>query len=114
MFQKFMMRAGLAVALGFGLVASAQAGDGEDRKIQLVNETSFDIVVFQASRVSANDWEEDIFGDKILPAGETANVDLDDGTGACLFDFRFVFSDETVTTAANVNVCKVGSYYVRE
>jgi hypothetical protein len=59
--------------------------------------------------VGTNDWEEGIFGVDVLPSGERVTIDIDDGSGACRFDFRAVFADGDEAVKGNVNVCGVSS-----
>lgn len=104
----------LALA-GFALLAApALHADEHDRRVVITNETSYAIVEFYASRVSTDSWEEDLLGDRVLRSGEAGVFNFDDGTGACLFDFKAVFSDGDVVYSQGVNTCKLANYYFRE
>jgi len=85
-----------------------------DRHVKIVNDTSVEIVEFYGSRVGAKTWEEDILGSDTLRPGETVNVNFDDGTGFCKFDFRAVFADGDVLVRKNINVCDIGTYRYHE
>ena len=100
--------AALAVCL------SSAPASALDRRIVIINDTSYDIVEFYGSHVDAKTWEEDILGRDILRAGESVSVNFDDGTGYCMFDFRAVFSDGDVLIRERINVCEVGTYRYRE
>lgn len=89
------------------LVATAAAAD---RNVEIVNATSTTIKMFFASNVDAKKWQEDILGDDVLRPGESVNVNIDDGTTHCNFDFRAIFVDGQDTTKHDVNVCKVGRF----
>ena len=67
-----------------------------------------------ASNTGTNSWEEDILGVDTLAAGDTANIDVDDSTGACHFDFKAVFDDGTSSVAHDINVCTTVSYTYTE
>ena len=100
-----------AVAIMAASVTSAQA---EDRHVAVVNGTSHTMVSFFASNTGTNSWEEDILGVDTLDAGATANIDIDDATGACHFDFKAVFDDGTSSVAHDINVCTTVSYTYTE
>jgi hypothetical protein len=100
-----------AAALVACLAAPAAA---LDRWVVIINETSFDIVEFYGSNTGTNDWEEDILGSDILPAGSSVRINFDDGTGYCVFDFRAVFDDGDVLVRRGINVCEIGTYRYHE
>ncbi|WP_374248245.1 hypothetical protein [Thermomonas sp.] len=98
-----------SVAVVIGLALSGQA-DAADRRVRIVNNTSYTMVRFYASRVSSGSWEEDILGESTLRPGRSVRIDIDDGSGACVYDFKAVFSDGDAVIREGVNVCKVGEY----
>lgn len=67
-----------------------------------------------ASSVGARTWEEDILGEDMLEPGESVDIDMDDGSGACRFDLKAEFSDGSNTIQQNLNVCKVGEFTFTE
>lgn len=90
-------------------VASTTAS-AADRHVTIINETGYTIVRFYASSENARSWEEDILGDATLKPNKSIRINIDDGTGACMFDFKAVFSDGDVKTRSGVDVCKVSTY----
>lgn len=105
------MAAGLVLAfLAAGIVDAAAL----DRRVQINNETSFDIIEFYASNTGTNSWEEDILGKDILPAGHSVMINIDDGSGYCKFDFLAVFDDGDEVTSANNNVCELSEFSFTE
>ena len=84
--------------------------DAANRKVDIVNGTTKDIAEFYASNTGTDDWEEDILGQDVLAPDETFEADIDDGTGACFFDFKAVFSDGSSHIQKKVNVCKVSTF----
>jgi hypothetical protein len=100
----------LAAASLFG-ATSAQA---EDRHVRIINETSHTIVRFYASNTARTSWEEDILGDDVVPPGDDVNINVDDGSGHCKFDFKAVFDNGQSLIRQNVNVCQVSSYRYTE
>lgn len=87
-----------------GAVAAA------DRKVRIINDTGSSILRFYGSNKGTNSWEEDILGNSVLPAGSSAVIDFDDGTGYCVFDFRAIFSDGDELVRNGVNVCEIASF----
>jgi hypothetical protein len=70
--------AGLALAF---LAASVVNAWALDRRVQINNETSYDIVEFYASNTGTTDWEEDILGSDVLQSGQSVMINIDDGQG---------------------------------
>ena len=94
-----------AVSLTWAVSASAA-----DRNVDIVNQTGQTMVHFYASNTGSDSWEEDILGHDKLANGDTQPVNIDDGSGACRFDFKAVFSDGTSSVRRGVDVCKVSSF----
>ena len=80
-----------------------------DRQVRIVNATSSEIVELYGSRVDAR-TPRNILGEATLPSGASMDVDFDDGSGYCLFDFRAVFDDGAVLERKRVNICEVGTF----
>ena len=101
--------AAAVLIVGFSLPAQAL-----NRHVTIVNDTTYDIVEFYGSQVDAKTWEEDILGKKVLKAGGSIDINFDDGTGYCMFDFRAIFDDGDELVRKNINVCEVGTYRYHE
>ena len=110
-FTKVAAALGAAIALSSLASAPAQA---EDRRVRIINDTRHTMVRFYASNSSRTTWEEDILGQRVLPAGQSVVINIDDGTGACLFDFKAVFDDGDVLTRSQINVCQISEYRYTE
>jgi hypothetical protein len=82
--------------------------------VEIVNERASDIVRLYASRTTTDDWEENILTRQPIPAGAKVAVNFDDGTGACLFDFRAVFRDEVVVHFWSIDVCRVSYWRITD
>lgn len=109
--------AAIAAAAAFLALAAAgasHAASGENRHVTIVNHTRHTITEFYASNTGANDWEEDILGKDELARGESIDINIDDGTGKCKFDFKAVFSDGESLEKSNINVCEIESYEYTE
>lgn len=100
----------VGITTGLAFSAYAQTKDGKDRRVVIVNERSSDLVRLYGSRTTIGDWEENILV-KSIKAGSKQLINFDDGTGACLFDFRAVFKDNLQAHMWSFNVCRE-SYWV--
>lgn len=109
--KSFML---MLIAGIFVTVASIQTADAQDRRVRVINETSFDMIEFYGSNVGTDSWEEDILGRDVLRAGKSVMVNFDDGSGYCMFDFMGVFSDGEEVIKRRVNVCQIGSFRFTE
>jgi len=98
---------GLAVV---ALLAATNAASALDRHVKIINNSAYDIREFYASNVGTNDWEEDILGRDVLPSGYSVNVNIDDRSGYCKYDFLAVFEDGDEVVTKSVNVCEVGEF----
>jgi hypothetical protein len=115
-----MARSTIAAAVVFatlGLASQAHAiprssSDGFDRSVRIYNNTSSTMYNVFASRAS-NRWydDDDLLGSSVLRPGESMVVEVDDGTGACVFDLKAVFDNNRVRTT-RMNVCRRGSWTV--
>ena len=99
--------ASLALVL---FAAGAMSASALDRRVQINNVTSYDIIEFYASNTGTSDWEEDILGRDILPAGSSIMINIDDGTGYCMYDFLAIFEDGDQVVSGNNNVCELAQF----
>jgi len=97
----------LAAMLFYSVTAQAQQ---YNRRVTIVNAASITMMYFYASNVDRTTWEEDILGTSVLPAGRSVVINIDDGSGYCLFDFRAVFADGSEAIQYGVNVCEVATF----
>lgn len=103
------------MTLVLSALLAGQAGNthAADRNVDIINKTGRSLTHFYASRVGANDWEEDILGKDTLENGETFSINIDDSTGACRFDFRAVFQGGGELVKNNINVCEISTFTYR-
>jgi len=106
MFKRILLLSAIAVAA----LAGTNSALAADRKVKVINKTKTPIFAFYASRTSTNDWEEDILGEDVIMPGESLLIDIDDGTGACKFDFKGEFEDGDSVVKRNVDVCKISEF----
>ncbi len=112
MFKAFARRAVLAAAISavaFGTMGF-QSNDGQDRRVRIINATGVTMTHFYASNSGEADWQEDILGQDVLAAGASVRINIDDGTGACLYDFKARFADGDELIRYRINVCQITEY----
>ena len=110
---KLAARAALLCATTIAAVALTTTGanaDNEDRRVRIINNTSYTMQRFYASNVDTDDWEEDILGNDVLRPGRSVTINIDDGTGHCMYDFKAVFSNGRSLVRQGINVCRITSY----
>jgi hypothetical protein len=100
------------LALTFGAGVSAQAE--EDRRVRIINETKHTMMRFYASNVGQTSWEEDILGQSTLAPGSSVVINIDDGSGYCLYDFKGVFDDGDEVIQNRIDVCQIESFRFTE
>ncbi len=111
--MRIQSAAALSLAATF-LALTNSAAMALDRKVQINNQTSYTIVEFYASNTGTSNWEEDILGSDVLPAGSSVMINIDDGSGFCKYDFLAVFDDGDQLVSADNNVCELASFNFTE
>ena len=115
------MHKALTAALALSVAALAGCVDtgttytttgGTNRHVTVYNASYLTITNFYGSSVGSSSWEEDILGSSILPSGGAVDINFDDGTGACLFDFKAVFADGSSAIEQGIDVCSTNSVTV--
>lgn len=95
------------------LASTLTLATAANRNVDIVNSTGKTMTEFYASNSGTDDWEEDILEADTLADGEVFEVDIDDGTGACKFDFKAVFTDGTSHVRRGVDVCSISQFTYR-
>lgn len=90
--------------------AAAQSRDGQDRRVLIENRTSQAILYVRGSPTSDPSFGEDRIPDRIIDRGDSAVVDFDSGTRACMYDLRATLADGSNVDRMNVNVCRVSRW----
>ena len=84
-----------------------------DRRVRIINNSNATLSQFYASNANRRSWEEDILGSSVLPAGGSVMINIDDRSGACVFDFKAVLANGRTIEAYGMNVCQITSWTVR-
>jgi len=90
-----------------GFRKGEEFGDGElNRNISLLNRTGEAIASLYWSNSATIGWGKDMLAASALARGQQWNIEVTDGSEACLFDFRAVTQSEREIEVAQVNVCE--------
>ena len=85
-----------------------------NRHVMVINSSSYSILALYASNEDSNSWEENMLhGRRLAPGGEV-NVNVDDGTGHCVYDFKAVMRDGTEVIRRSLNVCYATSWTITD
>lgn len=98
------------------LVASllASSVSAEDLQFLLVNETSSDLVEFNVSSASSDEWEENLLSGGYLAPDYEIDVLIADGLVTCVYDIRGVFDDGSSVEDYDLDLCELGEYAFAE
>ena len=97
--------------LGIAHAAPAKGcSDGKNRRVRMINATSYTIQRLYGSNESRTTWEEDVLGDSVLRPGNSVVVNWDDGSCYCEFDFKAVYSDGDTSEKRGIDVCRLASF----
>jgi len=109
--EQFMRKLALAALAAVTLSACTEdtvsyttTSVSANRVMDIVNNSNLTMTHFYASNTSRSTWGPDQLGSSVLGPGRYMTINFDDGTGACVFDFRARFSTGQELTA-RVNVC---------
>ncbi len=92
------------------LAAAAGAAQAFDRRIRIKNDTGQAIVSLSASS-SESGWSGVVLSG--LAPGKAAMATIDDGSGACTYDFTAMLEDGSARSAGGVNVCDLSVFAIR-
>ncbi len=94
---------GLGVITAMTLSAGSAFADG--REMRIVNQTGFEIVEFFRLHKGEAEWGEDLLLGTPIGGDDERLIDMEDGSGYCLYSFRVVFDDEEELVSEDVNIC---------
>jgi hypothetical protein len=87
------------------------ASDQYNRDVRLINQTGDVVMYLYWSNTNEQNWGDDQLGQNVLPAGNSWDVTIDDGTGTCDFDIMAVTQGGRQVVHNGVNVCAVTEVY---
>ncbi|WP_299191597.1 hypothetical protein [uncultured Erythrobacter sp.] len=84
--------------------------DGANRNIALLNRSGEALTSIQWSNSAVVDWGENKLGDSgMLASGQQWNINVYDGSAACIFDFKGVTAGGREIAVTQINACEVTS-----
>lgn len=102
-----------AVVAVAGFIDFTSPAMAQDRRVEVVNQSGRTMREFYASNINRSSWEEDILGRNVLPSGRSIVINIDDGSGACRFDFLAVLEGGRRVEQRDFNVCRGSRFVVR-
>jgi len=108
--RRFISAAVLAALLAAPLALRDADAARYDRWVEVVNGTGVTLTRLYASHVGHTEWGRDHLGHQVLEPGQSISVNLNDGSGYCMFDFRGEFADGEHVENYRVNVCAVSVF----
>lgn len=127
-----LMAAVLAGSLALGIAADAVAAaepvsrmeapaparpvfqksrDSYNREIRVHNQTGWTMTYFYTASSGTEGWGDDLLGSTTLSPGDSVVMTVDDGSGACRYDFRAEFDNGEALRRSGINVCQIADYY---
>lgn len=82
----------------------------EDLEFVLTNSSSYAVKSFFTSPADVDTWEEDVFGENYLPAGNYVTITIGDGREQCTYDMKFIMEDDSEFIEKGVDLCELGEY----
>lgn len=99
-----------AAAAAVEVPADTASTDGNNRNIAILNQTGEALNFIYWSNSATLEWGDDRLGDSYtLARGQQWNVNVSDGSSACLFDFKAVTASAREIQMTSINVCEVTS-----
>ena len=89
---------------------TSSTSDGRNRVMDITNNTGVTMAQFFASNTGQSTWGPDQLGTTYMPSGTGRRINFDDGSGACRYDFKAIFTDGDVLISNDINVCVKSSW----
>ncbi len=85
-----------------------------DRTVTFENKSSSTVVEIYGSNTGTGDWEEELLEGEKLEPNKSVDINFNDGTGYCMFDFLIVFEDQTEMEEERFNTCDYGTLTIED
>lgn len=84
----------------------------EDIVFILENKTRVNMTEFYASPSGVKSWENNLLGGDVLRSGKNTEININEESTVCNYDFQAKFADGDVVVKYNINICELagGSY----
>ncbi len=95
------------VALAIAAIGVPHTAFASDADFKLKNKTGYQIDEVFVSKHSSDNWGKDVMGHDALADGEAVDITFPHGNGACSFDIKVKYHDDSSTAEwTDVNLCK--------
>ena len=113
MINKISIFAGAVAAI---LISAGASRAADDQVFTIINKTNATLEHFYTSPVGVKSWEDDVFGDDVLEAGDTIKITIRDGRRACKYDLRFEFNEESNLQPLEdtQDICQMSTYTLHQ
>jgi hypothetical protein len=105
---KAILFAGIA-ALSLSACVEETSASSSNKHVVVVNDSTKTIRECYGSNAGTSSWQEDILVSDMLTAGSSVDINFEDGSGYCNFDFKAVFTDGTSVVETGIDVCSVST-----
>ncbi len=92
-------------ALGMALFATPALAS--DEILTILNQTGYTISEIYISPTKANNWEEDVLAEDVLPTDHRTRVDMSNSADTCKWDVRVVYDDGEDAYWQNLDFCEI-------
>lgn len=98
-----------AVLVAGALPAAAQT------EFTIINNSAVDLHYFYTTPSNDESWGEDLLANLgVLEAGFQATATIDDGSGECVYDFKFQGENGEELIVNEVDICSLASYTLED
>ncbi|MEX0349946.1 MAG: hypothetical protein AB3N15_11030 [Paracoccaceae bacterium] len=104
------MKISFVAMFGIALLAAQTPAHAQDMDFLLINNSSVDLVEFNLSDASSDDWEENMLAGGVLAPDYEIGVLVADGLSTCIYDLRGVFADGSEVEEYDLNLCDLREY----
>ena len=89
------------------LAASASLARAGNQDFRLVNNSGRQVDGVFVSRVTTDNWEEDVLGRNTLPMGRAVNIRFNGNSSACNWDMLVKYHGGGQDAWRNLNLCNI-------
>lgn len=108
------MRHLVHVAAAAAFLASSSPLPAQGRQdFTLVNGTGYEIAEVYVAPSASNDWEEDVLGRDVLPAGDSVEIGFPKRGKTCVYDLKVVYSDAEEAEWDRFDLCALSEITIR-
>ncbi|MGA0544872.1 hypothetical protein ACO2Q1_06330 [Brevundimonas sp. VNH65] len=90
---------------------AGRSGDGQDRQLRIHNQTGWTMTRLIAVGRGTRAAGRDRLLNAALRPGDSLAIDMDDGSGGCVYDLHAEFANGQALVRPDVNVCRIADFY---